>query len=95
MATKKAATPKATGIDAVLEERGKSHGDFKVHANITQNIKRSMVNSPNWELLTDDKKEALEMVAHKIGRILAGNPNFQDHYTDIIGYTRLVEKELG
>lgn len=95
MVQSKAKPPKkVTGIDAVLEERGKSHGDFKVHSNVTQNMKRSMQASPNWDLLTDDKKEALEMVAHKIGRILAGDPNFQDHYTDIIGYTRLVEKDL-
>lgn len=33
-----------------------------------------MVDSPNWAELTDDKREALEMVAHKVGHILNGDP---------------------
>jgi hypothetical protein len=94
-AKKKAATKKATGIDAILEERGKTHGDFKVHSNVTQNIKRAMHNSPNWEKLPDDMKEAMEMTAHKYGRILSGDFNVQDHWSDTCGYNRLVEKELG
>lgn len=31
----------------------------------------------------------LEMIAHKVGRILAGNPHFEDHWADIAGYARL------
>ena len=34
------------------------------------------------------------MVAHKIGRILNGDPNYIDSWHDIIGYTRLVEQRL-
>jgi hypothetical protein len=34
------------------------------------------------------------MVAHKIGRIINGDPQYIDSWTDIIGYTRLVEKRL-
>jgi len=34
------------------------------------------------------------MVAHKLGRIVNGDPNYVDSWTDIIGYTRLVEKRL-
>jgi hypothetical protein len=81
-------------IDATLAERGKRYGDFTGHALITQNIKRAMITTPRWNVLTDDQKEALEMVAHKIGRILNGDPNYIDSWTDIIGYTRLVEADL-
>ena len=42
----------------------------------------------------DEMKEALEMLAHKTGRILNGDPYFHDSWHDIIGYTRLVEKRL-
>ena len=83
-----------TSIDAVLEERGSRYGDFPDHAKITQNIKRAMYASPNWPILLDDKKEALEMIAHKIKRILNGDPNYADSWTDIIGYAKLVEKTL-
>lgn len=81
-------------IDNTLEERGNRYGDFAGHARITQNLKRAMRDSPNWEALSDDKKEALEMVAHKIGRILNGDPYYADSWHDIIGYTRLVEVTL-
>ena len=53
-----------------------------------------MVDSPNWAALSDDKKEALEMVAHKIGRILNGDPEYHDSWHDIIGYTKLVADTL-
>lgn len=82
------------GIDATLVERGSRYGDFVEHARITQNIKRAMQDSPNWNKLADDQKEALEMLAHKVGRILNGDPNYADSWTDIIGYARLVEKRL-
>lgn len=83
-----------TSIDKVLAERGSRYGDFPDHAKITQNIKRAMLNSPNWPTLSDDKKEALEMIAHKIGRILNGDPDYADSWTDIVGYAKLVEKDL-
>jgi hypothetical protein len=83
-----------SGIETVLAERGSRYGDFEDHARITQNIKRAMADSRNWGSLSDDKKEALEMLAHKVGRILNGDPEYADSWTDIIGYTRLVEKKL-
>lgn len=81
-------------IEATLEERGNRYGEFKEHARITQNIKRAMQDSPNWDKLSDDKKESLEMVAHKIGRILNGDPEYDDSWIDIEGYTHLVTQEL-
>jgi len=81
-------------IDATLAERGTRYGAFTGHAKITQDLKRAMVASVKWATLKDDQKEALEMVAHKIGRILNGDPDYQDSWTDIIGYTRLVEARL-
>lgn len=81
-------------VDKTLEERGARYGEFDLHAKITQNIKRAMVDSDNWATLPDDMKEALEMIAHKVGRILNGDPNYHDSWHDIIGYTRLVEQRL-
>ena len=83
-----------SSIDSTLAERGNRYGNFIDHAEITQAVKDAMKNSTNWSILTPDMVEALEMVAHKIGRILNGDPNYIDSWTDIIGYTRLVEKRL-
>jgi len=79
-----------TIIDEVLGESGNRYGLFITHALVTQNIKRAMVDSVNWPDLPDDMKEALEMVAHKIGRILNGDPEYADNVVDIIGYMQLV-----
>ena len=81
-------------ITEVLEERGKRYGEFTDHAFITQSIKRAMKNSSNWNHLSDDMKEALEMIAHKIGRILNGDLEYIDSWTDIVGYAKLVEDYL-
>ena len=82
-------------IDAILKERGNRYGNFAEHARITQDIKRAMYGSPNWNTrLTDDKKECLEMLAHKIGRILNGDPEYHDSWYDMIGYTKLVTDTL-
>jgi hypothetical protein len=81
-------------IYATLAERGKRYGSFTELSRITQAIKRAMVDSPNWPGLPDDMKEALEMLAHKVGRILNGDPNYADSWHDIIGYTTLIENRL-
>lgn len=81
-------------IDTTLAERGKRYGSFDEHARITQALKRAMIDSPNWSALSDDKKESLEMLAHKVGRILNGDPEYHDSWHDIIGYTKLVADKL-
>lgn len=81
-------------IQATLDERGKRYGNFLDHAQITQAIKRVMHLAPKWYALSPDKKEALDMLAHKIGRILDGDPNYHDSWHDIVGYAKLVADEL-
>lgn len=34
--------------------------------------------------------EALDMICHKLGRIIAGDASFKDHWVDIAGYATLV-----
>lgn len=81
-------------ITHVLEERGSRYGKFQTHAEITQELKEVMYATSNWEKLEADQKEALEMVAHKIGRILNGDPNYDDSWVDIAGYSQLVADRL-
>lgn len=83
-----------TTIEETLQERGKRYGDFTGRARITQDIKHAMYRAPNWNELSDDKKEALDMIAHKIGRILNGDPNYHDSWFDIIGYAKLIADGL-
>ena len=81
-------------LTGTLADRGARYGAFVGHARITQAIKQAMYDSPKWEVLADDQIEALEMVAHKIGRILNGDPDYADSWVDIAGYAKLVADRL-
>lgn len=83
-------------IQSLLSERGQTHGDFTDHARATQAIKavfkfeleeRAM---RGQEPLNDKALESIDMIAHKLGRILAGDYLHADHWNDIAGYARLV-----
>lgn len=84
-----------TEIAVLVAERGQTHGDFRDHARIAQKLKAVMQEEARAREergqppLTDMQREALEMIAHKIGRILAGDASFNDHWDDIGGYARI------
>lgn len=84
----------ATGVDAILDERGKRYGKFKDHARISQEMKRVMQKTNGWNNLGATGREALEMIAHKIARILNGDPTYADSWVDIAGYAKLVADRL-
>lgn len=81
-------------IDATLTERGKRYGKFQDQAYHTWRIKSAMGEAVGWDRLDYDMKEALDMIASKIARILNGDPNYTDNWHDIAGYATLVEKRL-
>jgi len=81
-------------LQDTLNERGTVHGDFTDNARISQSIKSILRAEPSYAHLTPVMREALDMIAHKMARILAGNPNHPDHVHDIQGYARLVEERL-
>ena len=88
--------PMTTNITATLEERGRRYGDFMGHAEITMELKNSIRASAalRGKSLADDQQEALDMICHKIGRIINGDPNYADSWHDIAGYAQLVADRL-
>ena len=80
-------------IDKTLKQRQKTHGDFKTHAQISQELK-AVLWKYDYQNLSPEQCESLEMIAHKIARILNGNANHVDHWHDIAGYATLVENSL-
>ncbi|MND22548.1 hypothetical protein D3C81_1250400 [compost metagenome] len=84
----------AATVEETLAQRGKRYGDFTDHARICQNLKRNMFYEEGWAALDDVKKQALEVIADKIARILSGDPNYDDNWRDIQGYAKLVEDRL-
>ena len=85
-----------TDVTQVLTERGDRYGKFTGHAGVTQTLKaifRAKMGE-KWDRLADDQKEALDMIAHKLGRIVNGDPNYADSWVDIAGYAKLVADRL-
>ena len=89
--------PTLTGVDALLAERETRYGAFRTHSEIAQGIKRAMQGehvTTHWYSLEPYQIESLELIAHKIARILNGDPNYADNWVDIAGYAQLVANEL-
>ena len=84
---------KEEDIEETLEQRGKTYGDWKVQAQITEDI-ISAINYNNEQDIEPYKYQALCMIASKIARIVNGDSNHIDSWRDIEGYARLVRKEL-
>lgn len=77
-------------IDEILNERQKTHGNFKDQAATAQALKIIMRSTPNWQKLTPEQKESLELITTKLSRIGHGDPNHKDSWDDIAGYARLI-----
>ena len=81
-------------VDKTLDGRGNEHGKFESHAAISQRLKGVMHKTIGFMDLPYDMQEALDMIQHKIARVLNGNPEHIDSWHDIQGYARLVERRL-
>lgn len=83
-----------TNVNDMLAGRESRYGSFQGHAKIAQDLKAVMHDRLGWDSLAPDQKEALEMMQHKIARILNGDPNYIDNWVDIAGYSQLVVNRL-
>lgn len=86
--------PPADSLDKILDERGKQYGVFAMQAVYAQSLKATMRGHPNYPSLAAYKQEALDMIVHKIARILNGNSSNVDSWVDIAGYATLVAETL-
>lgn len=80
--------------EAILRERGNSHGDFTDVAAMEQNLIMTMEAGVRWNELTAVQRCSLRMIQHKISRILSGNPDHADHWDDIQGYAKIARDRL-
>jgi hypothetical protein len=83
-------------VTQTLTDRGKKYGPFKGHAEVTQDLKAVAVRHlyDRNKQLDADQQEALDMIFHKIGRIVNGDANYDDSWIDIAGYAQLVADRL-
>ena len=80
-------------IQNTLIERGNRYGDFETHAAISQELKDVCCKYEKGNL-TASHREALSMIMHKVGRIINGDPNYDDSWRDIAGYATLIVNQL-
>lgn len=85
-------------VAETLQSRDTTHGHYPYVAATIQELKqvartaeaRAMQHSQNKKVcMNAAQQEGLEMILHKIGRILNGDPNTADHWHDIAGYATL------
>ena len=88
--------PPVPNVNATLDARAKDYGLFKDGAALMQSLKRSLAEhaARHNKAFADDQWEALEMIVHKMGRIVNGNPDVVDHWVDIAGYATLIADRL-
>ena len=80
--------------DPLLVERQETHGNFADNAMISQELKeifrkpRPNMSPPSLSV----HREALDMIALKLLRILSGQAHYADHWADIAGYAKLAKE---
>jgi len=83
-------------VDALITERGSRYGFFIGQATVSQELKKTVYAglTRSGNTLDYDQLEALDMIVHKIARIVNGDPNYSDSWVDIAGYAKLVSDRL-
>jgi len=80
----------------ILTERATRYGFFIGQATLSQELKKTVYAGLNrsGNQLDYDQLEALDMIVHKIARIVNGDPNYVDSWDDIGGYAKLVSDRI-
>lgn len=81
-------------IKETLKQRGSVHGEFADNADISQELKKTVRRSVRWDSMTAVQREAVDNVLQKIARLCSGDPDYEDHWVDIIGYATLSKDRL-
>lgn len=87
----------SSNADKVLAERGATYnvnGTYEDHASLTQELKEACRAHKGWEVLPGSMKESIDMIFHKIARVINGKPDYKDNWDDIEGYARLISRTL-
>lgn len=83
-------------VRKTLRDRGERYGNFLGHAHVTMQLKTviRIALQARGKTLADDQQESLDMICHKLGRIINGDPDYADSWHDIAGYAQLVAERL-
>jgi hypothetical protein len=85
-----------TEISETIKERGNRYGNYLQQTRISDALSRAVTDSSGnavFEMETD-QRDAISMIIVKLSRILNGDPDYIDNWTDIAGYAKLVADRL-
>ena len=80
-------------LENLISERESAHGKFYDNAQVYSSFLRCIPEGFTFSWYPY-QIYAFHQILSKLARIVVGNPHFSDHWVDIQGYARLVEKEL-
>lgn len=86
--------PEKTDVDAILGERGNRYGTFESNAKTCQLLKNVLHSQDGWYRLSYVQREAVEMMMHKISRLVNGDATYLDTVVDIAGYNQLMLEHM-
>lgn len=78
----------------VVAIRDSNYGGFDGISATCQQLKDIARSSPAWESLTPPEREGVDMILHKLSRILHSPKKIRDSWVDIGGYARVTLKAL-
>lgn len=81
-------------VEDTLKERGSRYnvnGTYSDHGDLTQGMKALCRSHRGWFSLHSGHKEAVDMILHKLARVINGDPYYDDNWRDIGGYAKLAE----
>jgi hypothetical protein len=79
-------------VTGLLDERGRTHGQFADNARVGQHLRAYWRAQPSWASMPEIQREALDHIAGKLSRIFSGQATFSDHWKDLQGYSLLAEQ---
>jgi hypothetical protein len=81
-------------LEQILQDREADYGQFKMLAKLSQDLKEVVARQYKWGEMPPNHKESIEMILHKISRLVNGNSHKADTWLDIAGYATLVASEI-
>jgi hypothetical protein len=76
-------------VTGLLDERGRTHGQFADNARVGQHLRAYWRAQPSWASMPEIQREALDHIAGKLSRIFSGQATWRDHFLDVAGYAML------
>ena len=73
----------------LLFERAKTHGSYIEQSLVAQRLRGILYSGSKCKEMNSQQQEALFQICTKLSRIVCGDPDFLDHWEDLIGYARL------